>query len=129
MGRKKDKLVVIQTEEHHRRPRSLGGSNLPFNVSYVTPKLHKAWHILFGNMNAEQITSRINSFPQKPKGTTIVCDFINGTGVSLRGKNNSNNRKKCKRAWIVLFGDLSFNDAISCINNIWLDPSYHIYLA
>lgn len=119
---------AIQTEEHHRRPCSLGGPNNPTNISYVPPKLHRAWHILFGNMNAEQICNKINYSPIKPKGKTVVCKFINGKEVIGRGENNSKKNLKCKDAWETLFAEFTFEELIQYINNTWLDPSYHFYI-
>ena len=79
-------------------------------------------------MNAEQIANSINSSPWKPEGVTVVCRFINGTEVSLRGRHNSKKRTKCQVAWSALFGGLKFYEAIGYINNVWLDPSYHFYV-
>ena len=118
----------ILTEEHHRRPQSLGGSNSSANTSYVPPRLHRYWHTLFGNMNAEQICNQINLSPWKPEGVTVVCKFINGAPVSLQGNHNSKKNLKCQTAWNSLFGKLTFQEAISYVNNVWLDPSYHFYV-
>ena len=116
----------IPAEEHHRRPRSLGGDSTVANTTYVPMYEHRCWHVLFGNMNAEQICNNINSSSWKPKGVTIVCKFINGKEVMLRGKHNSKKNSKRQDAWNKLFGKLgSFQEIISYINNVWLDPSYH----
>lgn len=122
------KKKVIQTEEHHRRPRSLGGSIDQFNISYVIPKYHRAWHVLFGNMNAEQICKTINSLPWKPEGVNVICKFINGSEVTKKGEHNSKNDHKREAAWDMLFKNASFQEAINYINNVWLDPSYHFYV-
>lgn len=78
-----------RTEEHHRRPRSIGGTESLANISYVSARLHRHWHVLFGNMNAEQVCNHINQSPWKPEGITVVCRFINGTEVTMRGYHNS----------------------------------------
>lgn len=44
-----------EMERHHRLPRSRGGSNHPGNISLVERELHRAWHRLVGNMNAEEV--------------------------------------------------------------------------
>lgn len=118
------------TQEHHRRPRSLGGEDDISNISYVRKKDHFAWHLLFGNMNAYQIADWLNHhlIQNKPTNVVVVCKFINGSEVRLQGKNNSKNRIKTLKAWMRLFGGMPFKDAIACINNMWLDPSYHLYL-
>jgi hypothetical protein len=79
-------------------------------------------------MNAEQIANQINSSPWKPEGVTVVCRFINGTEVSSRGAQNSKKKTKCTLAWNVLFGKLTFQEAINYINSVWLDSSYHLYV-
>ena len=45
---------------HHRKPRSIGGSNYPRNKSMLPLKLHRAWHDLFKNMRPEEIAALIN---------------------------------------------------------------------
>lgn len=122
---------IFITQVHHRRPRSLGGTDDSFNISYVIKKDHCAWHLLFGNMNAYQIADWLNyhlPFSDERLNIVVVCTFINRSEVKLKGENNSKNKKKTLKAWERLFGKLSFYDAISCINNTWLDPSYHLYL-
>ncbi len=119
--------IQTATEEHHRRPESLGGTNVPSNISFVIPKLHQAWHVLFGNMNSEQICNLINMY-WKEEGVTVVCKFINGTETKLRGFHNSKKSSKLIYAWRTLFKDLSFQETIDYINSVWLDPSYHLYI-
>lgn len=114
--------------EHHRRPRSLGGTETPGNIYNVDPKLHNAWHTLFGNMNAYQICNSINVSSCKPKRKTLVCEFINGKPVKLCGEYESKKLTKRTRAWELLFKGLTFEETINYINNCWLDPAYHFYL-
>jgi hypothetical protein len=116
------------TEEHHRRPKSIGGSSNQANISYVPREKHRAWHVLYGNMNAYQITKSLNNHPQKPEGFRVTCKFINGSPVVLKGMHNSNNFKKKENAWKELFGNLEFKEILHTMNNIYLDPSYHLYL-
>ena len=118
----------IITEEHHRRPRSIGGSTNPGNVSYIKEELHRSWHVLVGNMNAYQIADFFDNTPKKPEKIKVTCKFINGTQVSGRGKNNSVNSSKLSKAWYTLFNGLNFNEIIEYVNNTFLDPSYHLYL-
>ena len=116
------------TEEHHRRPRSIGGTENPANVSNVKDALHKSWHVLFGNMNVYQICDDINYAEHKPKNVIVVCKFINGVQVKKRGGNNSKNKHKISNAWETLFNGLNFLEIIEYINNVFLDPSYHFYV-
>ncbi len=124
----KKKGGKLRIERHHRRPRSLEGSDEPANVSNVLPKLHRAWHVMFGNMNAEQTANTINSSSKKPKGDTVICVFINGKEVTLRGDHNCKDKAKFDDAWEIVFGDLTFPQSIDYANNVFLDPSYHMYI-
>ncbi len=117
---------TILTEEHHRRPRSLGGTSKPSNISYIEPNKHRAWHILFGNMNVYQIAKKLNNRKEKPKGITVYCKFINGSPVMLKGKHHSNNINKTTKAWNDLFTDLDFEEILHLINHLYLDPSYRL---
>jgi len=122
----------ILTGEHHRRPRSIGGTESPGNVSLIVRKIHRNWHILVGNMNASQICNLLNhlDLDGKPENVKLNCSFINGTQVKGRGENNSKNAHKIEKAWRDMFPvkNLSFTEKIDYINNVLLDPSYHLYI-
>jgi len=45
---------------HHRKCRSRGGSNLIHNISIVRDYLHKAYHLLFKNMQPDGIARKLN---------------------------------------------------------------------
>lgn len=122
----KDQIV---TEEHHRRPRSLGGKTHESNISYVKSKLHKHYHTLFGNKNALQICEWLNKDCQyKPDNVKIICKFINGSRVQKSGSNCSKKQRKINFAWRALMNGLTFAESIEYLNNVWIDPSYHFYL-
>jgi hypothetical protein len=123
MGKRRSK----RTKGHHRRQRSLKGSESPSNISYVDPRLHENWHLLFGNLNAYQICELLQKEPEIPKGVFITCEFINGSPVETEGKHYCKNKNKRRIAWGILFGDMPFSEIISYINNVWLDPAYHFY--
>jgi hypothetical protein len=130
-GPLKKKEKMLRTEEHHRRPRSLGGSATVDNISNVLPIPHRCWHVLFGNMNCFQICDKINNLqtPLKPRKIVVICQFINGNPVEVKGEHNSKNKNKCLHAWKILFkGMKTFKKKIAYINNVWLDPSYHFYV-
>lgn len=46
---------------HHRRPRSLDGTNEARNLIELPRSKHSAWHILFQNWPAERIAFEINN--------------------------------------------------------------------
>lgn len=47
-------------DRHHRLPRSRGGGNDAENISLVERKLHVAWHLLVGNMNAQEVARMLS---------------------------------------------------------------------
>ncbi len=47
---------------HHRKCKSRGGNGKPANITMVEERLHKAFHLLFSNMDAYQIAQQLNSF-------------------------------------------------------------------
>ena len=42
-------MARSKNTQHHRRPRSTGGDSNPENISFVTEKEHRAYHLLFAN--------------------------------------------------------------------------------
>jgi hypothetical protein len=120
--------IQILTEDHHRRPRSIGGTSNPGNISFITKERHMAWHVLVGNMNAYQIADYFDYSIHKPQKTKVICKFINGTEVITLGENNSKKTSKILKAWNILFEGLNFQEILSYVNNTFLDPSYHLYL-
>lgn len=122
-----DELLI--TQRHHRRPRSLGGSNDPANIYYLPIASHKSWHVLVGNMNAMQACKTINSFPWvKSEGVYLKCRFINGNACRKRGRHNSKNLRLCQQAWDQLFKGLDFVQSVSYMNSALIDSSYHFYI-
>lgn len=73
-GTKSYRRILIRKDEsrHHRKPRSLGGSDEPANISVVTQKHHNAWHTLFSNYSPETIASIITE-KWIPKGYRFIC--------------------------------------------------------
>lgn len=47
--------------KHHRKLKSLGGSDEDRNIAMVKDKKHKAWHIVFSNKTTEQIVWELNN--------------------------------------------------------------------
>ena len=52
---------------HHRKPSSIGGDGNPQNLARVPYDKHVAWHVIFGNMTAQQIIEEINTHWLDPK--------------------------------------------------------------
>jgi len=63
------------TSMHHRRPRSLGGTNENRNLSKVCPKKHEAFHLLFGNENVYEIARILNQIWLDPGYHLDVIDL------------------------------------------------------
>ena len=47
--------------QHHRRPRSRGGTDAPENISLVDQDRHRAWHRLFSNHTPDVIATIITT--------------------------------------------------------------------
>lgn len=52
---------MTELNVHHRKPRSLGGSNTRENCVTVPVTQHQAWHTLFHNYDVETIARIINT--------------------------------------------------------------------
>ncbi len=59
-------------DEHHRKPRSKGGTNEKRNISRVPRKIHECWHILFSNLDPQEIADIINAVWLDPDYKFIV---------------------------------------------------------
>ncbi|MDE1919561.1 MAG: hypothetical protein KGH56_02560 [Patescibacteria group bacterium] len=59
-------------EKHHRRPSSQGGKNNRRNISYLSPLLHWAWHLIFKNWLAERIVAEMTERYIEPDVTLLV---------------------------------------------------------
>lgn len=51
-----------ERDRHHRKPRSIGGTNDHENISIVPRNKHEAWHLLFANCTPDQIAEIISQF-------------------------------------------------------------------
>lgn len=46
---------------HHKKPTSIGGESLDYNISHLPTSKHEAWHTLFQNWTPERIAQEINN--------------------------------------------------------------------
>ena len=46
---------------HHRKPVSVGGSNVAQNISYVTRERHEMYHTLFGSGTVQEVLHELNT--------------------------------------------------------------------
>lgn len=63
--------------KHHRKPRSIGGTNDSKNISMVNEKMHNAWHTLFKNKTPCEIAILINKYWLDPDFTFVCVDISN----------------------------------------------------
>ena len=56
----KKRLKKAHKNWHHRKPTSIGGISEDRNMSHVSTSRHQAWHTLFGNKSAYEISAIIN---------------------------------------------------------------------
>ena len=67
-----------QKTRHHRRPKENFGSDDESNISYVTEKRHRAYHILFGSgANVHAIAKQLNEVWIDPAFRLVVIPVIN----------------------------------------------------
>lgn len=48
-------MVRHAKDNHHRKSRSMGGTNVSRNISRVPVHLHRAYHLLFANMLPQNV--------------------------------------------------------------------------
>ena len=57
---------------HHRKPRSLGGTDEKSNISVLPRTRHSAWHTLFQNWSPQRIAEEINERYLDPSVKMVV---------------------------------------------------------
>jgi len=62
----------VADSTHHRKPRSIGGTNEDRNISELSVSRHRAWHILFQNWPAQRIADEINARYLDPDFEMVV---------------------------------------------------------
>ena len=72
MVKQKRQRKPSRPSRHHRKPVSLGGKDIPANISIVDCKSHEAWHTLFANNNPYVICDIINKIWLDPS-FEFVC--------------------------------------------------------
>lgn len=99
-GNSANKAGKHSTNQHHRKPSSIGGSNDARNISVVNKHDHEAWHQLYGNKSAHKITEINNKtwldpdFKQLLAPTEIYDDALQVIEEMIQKFNNSNLKKQ-----------------------------------
>lgn len=55
-----------QLTRHHRKPRKLGGTNEPRNISHITREKHEAWHLLVNHQDIYEVARILNELYVDP---------------------------------------------------------------
>ncbi len=66
-------MARSRNSKHHRRPSSTGGSDVRENISWVTEKKHRAWHMLFADVEPPAIAKIINDEWLDPAWDLVAC--------------------------------------------------------
>lgn len=113
--------------KHHRKPRSIGGTDLERNLSYVPVKHHRAWHNIFGNMSAPQIAIKLGKI--YPDYFFLAIPKVRLKTIALPENSTSctKSRKLMDKSLAILFGDRSVKQVVNLVNSRWIDPDFYIH--
>jgi len=115
----------MKNTKHHRKPRSLGGTNFQDNISHVPQDQHTAWHNLFGNMSATQIASQLGVLFDGYVFIAVPKTSITSIAISTN-YNVARHRVMQDRAIIILWGSFNMKRIVENINNRWIDTDFKI---
>jgi hypothetical protein len=113
-------------DKHHRRPRELEGDNSPRNISTVLRSRHNAWHVLYKVLPVELMMLQFHSDCEiygtwNPR-SDILQKLVEGYA------NSTANLIARRKAWYLLFENMTLPEIVCEINTIWIDPDYEIQL-
>ena len=121
---------VSGRNDHHRRPRSIGGTSDKSNLYRNAPKTkHILWHVLFGTLNVYQIADEINR--NKYFGSKMIyVEQIGNLDIVLKeGQYGCKNIEKLKQVFDFMFRDgRTHKQRLDTINHLWLDPDFILVL-
>ncbi len=66
-------MARSKNTQHHRRPRSTGGGSNTENISWVTEKEHRAYHLLFENKDPNAIATILSKKWIDPAWYLVAC--------------------------------------------------------
>lgn len=148
-GRKK---VPHGYTKHHRKPKRFGGTKDDENISIVLKTEHKAWNELFDNLSAPHIVRLFMEYYEMFNDQSklnyevrqiafSVLKILNSLQEYGRALSEQELQKikivltqhrlqmRKERAWRLFFGDLSLEECVAKINDIWIDPEYELIVA
>jgi hypothetical protein len=89
---------------HHIRPQSRGGG--PKHEVEIDRELHSAWHSLFNNDLLEEVFVKLELPCWRNKDGSLNTKFLS---------------EKMKRAWALLFGNASCDEAVKIIEKMFIE--------
>lgn len=110
--------------KHHRKMKSHKGDSSPRNLSKVPFWRHRAWHVLYGHHEPDEIGALFRQDYEVFGTDTIKSELM----IELHQKwaNNTRNKIQRREAWYTLFADMTLDEIVDEINTVWLDPDYQI---
>jgi hypothetical protein len=69
-----NKKIMRKLTNHHRKCRANGGSDDNGNISMVTDRKHKAWHVLFGCKEPHKIVWELNNVWMDPAFKLVIVE-------------------------------------------------------
>jgi hypothetical protein len=111
---------------HHRKLESRGGNNSPRNISCVPLFKHRAWHVLYKNMEPSAIITQFEEDYEVYETDYIKTPLMKKLHEGWA--NNTDEKIKRTRAWYTLFEDMTLEEIVGEINRVWLDPDYEILI-
>lgn len=148
--KRNSKRVPLGYSVHHREPIALGGKRVKENEVIVRETEHKAWTILFDSHPMSQVAELFEKYrlefgdePKLVRELKQICfstlsileseelkDVLDEADLLRIKALMSSHRKKLKkaRAWRLLFRDLTLEEKLAKINNVWIDPRYRLVI-
>lgn len=75
---KRKRRTTQPVERHHRRPSSRGGTGHVRNISMVRRSEHRAFHLLFGNMLADEVAAMLTDTWIDPDYYLVAIPYHKG---------------------------------------------------
>lgn len=114
----------MDVTKHHRKPLSIGGKDVPSNISYVPRYQHEAWHVLFDNYDVMKTLCVFQQY-YEVFGPERSPFQVRRDREWVRKSRYWTNKKQ---AWGTLFRGKSLQEIVHQINQTWIDPMYELVI-
>lgn len=111
--------------KHHRKPRSIGGTDCTENISYVPVKQHRAWHHLVGNMSAPQIAIRLGTLFPNYYFLAVPNRYMTTIKLPLT-YSTAKSKSLIDKSIKILWGSNGMRYIVNNINHRWIDTDFTI---